>query len=762
MATLLPVRPSSRSEPPASARARGAFARLGHVVVTHPRRVFAVWIIAVLALMAISSSLGRPDPSRSEASQLPAGKESAKAQHALDAAFGAPSTDATSTLVISRPDGRQLTDADVSAANHVVAGLTGQEAKRRSDVHPAKGLSVGGAKKPAVVRVSPSVEVSPNRMVALAAAAFHGEPDAAQTSIAVGNVDKDARAGLRAAGLQVRMTGEAAAARDNAGASALATYGMIAAIFLLLLLLFRSPGLAVTIVLAITAVGYGVSSLLNIAAHAFGFHLDSTVTGILPVVLYGVGTDYAVFLLYRYRERLRAGDDHRAAMATAIGRVGSAVVASALAVAVSFSAMLISGLRAFRILGPSLAVAVLLMLLTSLTLLPAVLAFRGDKRAGKARWTRPARAGAVGRVGSIVANRPALVAVFSVLMLAVLSLGALAYRASYDQQLYRSGSESAAGYHDLQRGYPSGALYPTKVVVTADAAAPTTEQIDQFAGKLGKVPGVGQVAAGRTSDNGRVTEIDLLLSSDPFGSPAFRTVQAVQTVAHSEAPPGTSALVGGDSASYSDVSAVMQHDMKVIFPLAGAAILLILILMLRALVAPLYLMASVVLGFAATIGATVAVFQGIAGHHGLSFDLPVIVYLFVASIGTDYNILMISRLREEMRDGASPRRAADTAIRQAGPSVAAAGVVLAASFALLTISPQLAEIGFAVAAGVLVSTFLNAFLLIPALTAVLGPKAWWPSRDRQQTPGGSPGRPGRPWRPDRPGRPWRTGATRLR
>ena len=706
--------------------------------------MFAVWIIAVLALMAISSSLGRPDPSRSEASQLPAGKESAKAQHALDAAFGAPSTDAISTLVISRPDGRQLTEADVSAANHVVAGLTGQEAKRRSEVHPAKGLSVGGAKKPAVVRVSPSVEVSPNRMVALAAAAFHGEPDAAQTSLAVGNVDKDARAGLRAAGLQVRMTGEAAAARDNAGASALATYGMIAAIFVLLLLLFRSPGLAVTIVLAITAVGYGVSSLLNIAAHAFGFHLDSTVTGILPVVLYGVGTDYAVFLLYRYRERLRAGDDHRAAMATAIGRVGSAVVASALAVAVSFSAMLISGLRAFRILGPSLAVAVLLMLLTSLTLLPAVLAFRGDKRAGKARWTRPARAGAVGRVGSIVANRPALVAVFSVLMLAVLSLGALAYRASYDQQLYRSGSESAAGYHDLQRGYPSGALYPTKVVVTADAAAPTTEQIDQFAGKLGKVPGVGQVAAGRTSDNGRVTEIDLLhvevIRSDR--RPSVRCREGVQTVA-CQAPPATPPLVGGDSASYSDVRPPCSTTCEGDLPAGRCG-------------DP----AGTPSSSWGTRGPAVPdglrrprlrsdqdrrhrrVFQGIAGHHGLSFDLPVIVYLFVASIGTDYNILMISRLREEMRDGASPRRAADTAIRQAGPSVAAAGVVLAASFALLTISPQLAEIGFAVAAGVLVSTFLNAFLLIPALTAVLGPKAWWPSRDRQQTPGGSTGSTG--------------------
>jgi RND superfamily putative drug exporter len=706
---------------------RGAFARLGRIVVTHPGKVFLVWMLAVAALVGISAALGQPAPSRSEATQLPSSKESAQAQRVLDAAFGAPSTDATSTLVISRLDGRQLTDSDVAAANHAVAALIAREAQRRDDAHRGQ--------KPAVVHVSPAVQPSPNRLVALAGVSFKGEPSAPGTSLAVDHVRKDVRDALANTGLRVRLTGEAAGARDSSLATSLATYGMIAAIFLLLLVLFRSPGLAGLIVLTITAVGYGVGGLLNIAAHAVGFHLDNTVTGILPVVLYGVGTDYAVFLLYRYRERLRAGDDHHAAMVTAITRVGSAVVASALAVAVSFSAMLISGLRAFRILGPSLALAVLLMLLTSLTLLPAVLAFRGDKRARAPKWTRPARAHTTAApLGSLVAARPALVAVFSVIVLGVLSLGALAYRASYDQQLYRSGSESALGYHDLQRGYPSGAMYPTRVVVSSHAAAPTKAELDRFATTLEHVPGVGRVVPGRATAHGRVTEIDLLLSAEPFSSAAFRTVQAVEAVAHTQAPPGTSALVGGDSAAYDDVSAVMRHDMKLILPLAGVAILLILVLMLRALVAPVYLMASVVVGFAATLGASVAVFQGMFGHHGLDFQLPVIVYLFVASIGTDYNILMISRLREEMRDGARPRRAADTAIRQAGPSVTAAGIVLAASFGLLTISPILAQIGFAVAAGVLISTFLNAFLLIPALTGLLGRKAWWPSPDRPPAP----------------------------
>ena len=725
MSTLLRGRPESRAPSPNATPGRGAFARLGHLVVSHPGKVFLVWMIAVAVLIGISSSLGKPDPSRSEATQLPSDKESAQAQRVMDAAFGAPSTDATSMLVISRLDGRPLTEANVAAADHAIAGLTAREAQRRD--------SASAGKKPALVHVGPTVQVSPNRLIGLAGVSFKGEVGSPATNLAVDHVRKDVREALASAGLRVRMTGEAAAERDNAFVSSLATYGMIAAIFLLLLLLFRSPGLAITIVLAITGVGYGVSALLNIGAHIFGFHIDQTISGIMPVVLYGVGTDYAVFLLYRYRERLRAGDDHRAAMANAISRVGSAVVASALAVAVSFSAMLISGLRAFRILGPSLAVAVLLMLLTSLTLLPAVLAFRGAKRARKPKWTRPQRTPVVAWFSNRVAARPGAVAVFAVIVLAAMSLGVLAYRASYDQQLYRSGSESALGYHDLQRGYPSGALYPTKVIVSADAA-PAKTDLDQFAAKLGQVPGVGRVVPGPATDNGHVTEIDLLLSTEPFGAAAFHTVQAVETVAHTQAPPGASALVGGDSVAYDDVSHVMQHDLKLILPLAGLAILLILVLMLRAVVAPIYLMASVVLGFAATLGASVAVFQGLAGHPGLDFQLPLIVYLFVASIGTDYNILIISRLREEMRNGAQPRTAAETAVRQAGPAVGAAGLVLAVSFALLTISPLLAQIGFAVAAGVLISTFINAFLLIPALTALLGRHAWWPSRDRPPAP----------------------------
>jgi RND superfamily putative drug exporter len=415
-------------------------------------------------------------------------------------------------------------------------------------------------------------------------------------------------------------------------------------------------------------------------------------------------------------------------MAAAVSKVGHAMVASALAVAVSFAAMLASGLTTFRILGPSLAVAVLAMLLTSMTLLPAVLAIGAKRRARSRRWTRPYRSRVTGAAASLVARRSLPVALGCAAVLAILAIAAFGYHASYDQQLYPRGSQSAAGNRELQRGYPVGRLDPTQVIVTAHGTPPTSAQLASFAADLAKVPGVGGVTPGRTAGHGSFAELDVQFSVNPLSAAAFRTVRQVEAVARTHAPAGTTALVGGDSAAYRDVSAVVSHDMKVIFPLAGVAILLILLLMLRALLAPLYLMATVIAGFAASLGATVLVFQHILGHAGINFEVPIIVYLFVASIGTDYNILIISRLREEMEHGAGSREAARIAVRNAGPAVAAAGLILATSFALLMISPLLADIGFAVAAGVLISAFINAFLLVPALTALAGRAAWWPSR----------------------------------
>jgi RND superfamily putative drug exporter len=678
------------------------------------------WLLVVAGLFGVGSVLGQPSPSPAEAAQLPGGYESARAQAAVDRAFGAPGSDATAVLVFSRADGRPLTSGDLMAAGRAVPALARFEARQHA---PAP---VQSPEPPAAVRVTPVVP-SPNHLIAVAQFSFSAQSGTPAAGQAVVNIRAGISRALAGTGLRADLTGQAAADQDNVPAKQLAMYGMLAAIVVLLLVLFRSPGVPFLVIGAIFGVGQGVLSLLTIAGHVLGFQLDQTTTNLLPVVLFGVGTDYAVFLLCRYRDRLRAGEDHRTAMAAAIAKVGHAIVASALAVAVSFAALLASGLASFRILGPSLAVAVLAMLATSVTLLPAVLAIGSKRRARSRRWTRPHRNRATGRTAGLVARRPVPAALAAAAVLAALAACALGYHASYDSQPYPAGSQSAAGYQQLQRGFPAGALDPTQVIVTAHRAAPTAAQLAAFAADLAQVPGVGRVTPGPTARHGRVTELDLQLSVNPVSGTAFRTVRQVEAVAATRAPAGTTALVGGDTAAYNDVSTILGHDIKIIFPLAGIGILLVLLLTLGALLAPLYLMASVVAAFAASLGATVLVFQGILGHPGVNFALPVIVYLFVASIGTDYNILIISRLREQMQQGEPPRDAARAAVHRAGPAVAAAGLVLAASFAMLTISPTVADIGFAVATGVLICAFLNAFLLIPALTTIAGRAAWWPS-----------------------------------
>ncbi len=221
----------------------------------------------------------------------------------------------------------------------------------------------------------------------------------------------------------------------------------------------------------------------------------------------------------------------------------------------------------------------------------------------------------------------------------------------------------------------------------------------------------------------------MTLASNPQSRTALDTVRGpLRSTAHGSAPAGTTAYVGGITAVFVDIQAAVNHDYAVVFPVAAILIMIILGLLLRSLVAPWYLMLSVGLGFVATLGATVLIFQHIKGEPGLIFILPVIMYLFVVALGTDYNILVIARLREEAREGRSPREAAAMAVRYAGPTVAAAGLILAGTFASLMLAGNstLTQMGFAISGGIVIVAFVMAMFLTPALTALIGHAAWWP------------------------------------
>jgi RND superfamily putative drug exporter len=340
--------------------------------------------------------------------------------------------------------------------------------------------------------------------------------------------------------------------------------------------------------------------------------------------------------------------------------------------------------------------------------------------------------------------------VASGLVLGVLAVFALGFNPNFD--LGDSGApknvESAVALRTLQTGLPAGSTDPTPVLLHSTDGQPLTQaELTAYAAQLGQAEGVGQVGPPTLNDDKTTASFSVVLKEDPTSDQALADVKGpIRDAAHAAAPEGTEALVGGTTSVFVDFQKAMNRDYLVVFPVAALVIMLILALLLRSLVAPLYLMASVALGFGATLGAAVLVFQHLGGREGLIFLLPIYIYLFVVALGTDYNILMIARLREEAREGADSRHAAAEALKHAGPTVAAAGLILAGTFASLMLGGNalLTALGFSISFGIFVAAFVMAMFFTPSLTALIGHAAWWPGHGdetREDNPVGSVGEP---------------------
>ena len=333
-------------------------------------------------------------------------------------------------------------------------------------------------------------------------------------------------------------------------------------------------------------------------------------------------------------------------------------------------------------------------------------------------------------------------------MLVALAIGAFGYKPTFDLSTagIPASAESQTALHTLEKGLPPGATDPADVLLhaTAGRTLPAAE-LAAYDVKLRTLAGVGSVGTPKLSADHATADYPVTLLYDPQSTAAVNVMKSTLVPgAHAAAPPGTYALVGGTTSVYADIQRAVNHDYAVVFPAAAVIILLILALLLRSVVAPWYLMASVGLGFGATLGASVLVFQHFRGQAGLVFLLPVYMYLFVVALGTDYNILMIARLREQAAEGLEPRRAAAIAFRHAGPAIGAAGLILAGTFASLTLAGNtiLSQIGFAVSCGIALSAFVMAMFFSPSLTALIGHRAWWPGHasklPRANDPGPSP------------------------
>lgn len=703
------------------------FERLGKFVVRRAWWVIAGWVVAAAAIILTTPSLS-DITSADQESFLPRSYESVQATELGQKAFPQQAT-ATAVIVVKRADGQKLTPADESTVGKLAQAL------KAKNIPHTSGYQTG---PPAV---------APDRSVQIVNVGLDAPtPDDPTLLDAVRDLRADIGPELANSGLTAGVAGDVASFVDNEDTfnNAFAVVGIATIILIigLILIIFRSPIAALLPVVVVGVVLSITTGLVAAAGKAFDLSVSQDLQTILLIVLFGIGTDYILFLLFRYRERLRAGDDKRTAMIVTVQRVGEVITSAAGAVIVAFLVLLLASLGFFGSLGPALAIAVGVMLVTSLTLVPAVVSLLGRYVFWPSKaWQRTPKATISHRLGSIVGRRPALVAALSGIILVALAAGVLSYKADYDFSAgFPQDTESAKAAQDLQRGFAAGALAPTEVYLTTSNGSQLTEQqVNEFAAAIAKAPGVGQAQPPERSTDPSVARVNLLLNENPVSNEAITLVREdLRDAVHASAPPGTRALVGGTTAIFADINSANNRDLSVILPVAAGLIALILALLLRSLVAPIYLVIVVLLNFAATLGATVYLFQGLQGEPGVTFQLPIILYLFVVAIGTDYNILMIARLREEAREGNAPHEAAAIGVQHAGPTVAAAGLILAGTFAVLLLAPIsfLQQMGFAVAIGIVLSAFVMSMFFVPALTALIGHKAWWPGHGDERPAGG--------------------------
>ncbi|HWC34972.1 MAG TPA: MMPL family transporter [Mycobacteriales bacterium] len=528
-------------------------------------------------------------------------------------------------------------------------------------------------------------------------------------------------------GLSTWVTGPAgyAAASSDAfkGIDGTLLWSALAVVTVILLLTYRSP-----LLWLVPVAGAGVALVIAEAAVYLISQVGATVNaqsvGILTVLVFGAGTDYALLLVARYREELRRAGDRHAAMAVALRRAAPAIIASASTVSLSMLCLLFAETKSTQDLGPVAAIGVLVALLVMTTLLPAALV-------SCPRWVfwprvpvpgsaDPAPYGVWARIGRRIARRPRRIWVTAAIVLAGLAFGLLDLNAnglSY-ARAYTTKPAAITGGEVLARHFPAGAGSP--VIVVADA-----KYAGLVATRCSDVPGISGVTPPVV--RGSTAFVEATMASPPDSAAGFATVQRVRAAVH--AVPGAHALVGGDSAVSLDVESAARHDRTLIVPIALLAVLLILALLLRALLAPVLLVATVVLSFAGSLGLSALVFRHVFGFAGAEAALPLYTFVFLVSLGIDYNIFLMTRVREEsLRSGT--RNGSLAALSATGGVITSAGAVLAGTFGVLGTLPltTFAEIGFAVALGVLIDALVVRSVLVTAINLDLGDRIWWPSK----------------------------------
>ncbi|MEU4291604.1 MMPL family transporter [Kribbella sp. NPDC026596] len=532
-------------------------------------------------------------------------------------------------------------------------------------------------------------------------------------------------------GLSFHVTGPGGFAADSqeafAGIDGKLLYSAAAVVIVILLLTYRSPVLWLLPLVSAGVALFAAQAVIYFLATEADLTVNAQSAGILTVLVFGAGTDYALLLVARYREELRRHQDKHEAMAFALHRAGPAIIASGSTVVAGMLCLLFASMNSTRGLGPVAAVGIVIALLAMLTLLPALLVICG-------RWVfwplRPTygsddhtETSVWGRIGRRIAVRPRLTWIVTSVILGIASLGILTLNAGglTNEESFVGTPDSVVGEKVVAAHFPAGAGNPLVVVSKADKAA-------EVRTAMSSTQGIAEVAKPRIGGGSAYIEATMTDAVDTQA--AKDTVDRVRASVH--AVPDADALAGGGAAILLDTQRASDHDNKVIIPVVLAVVLAILALLLRALVAPVILVATVVLSFGAALGISSLVFKAL-GFGGADISLPLFVFVFLVALGIDYNIFLMTRVHEESKAHGT-RRGALIGVAATGGVITSAGLVLAGTFAVLATLPVVAfaEIGIAVALGVLLDTIVVRSVLVTALNLDIGRHLWWPSKLAQK------------------------------
>jgi RND superfamily putative drug exporter len=689
--------------------------------VTGPRGrlvTIAIWIVIAVAGFVARSHINDVTAA-GQSSFLPKDAESTRALDVLE--HSQKSGEEVPVVLVFERDGG-LTDADLNAIGRIGAGLNELKIVGAT---PIVDPFSADAKAPlgAVAKVAKGVgPLSRDGEAALVALALN----AAERGAIVEGVQTIRRYldEHRVAGVNAYVTGPGGIAADleqvadEAGKTLLiATFSLV---LVLLLVVYRAPLLAVLPLLAVGAaymVAIGIAYLL-IDAGAITVNTEGTF--LLLVLVFGAGTDYSLLLVHRYREELQSGRPPGEALPTALAESIPAIAASGGTVIAAMLVLLVADLQSTHWLGPILAIGIAVMLAAAFTLLPALLSLLGErafwpaagsaKRAGKSRWTE---------VAALVRrrSRPIIFIVFAGLI--VLALGNLAHHGTigFGQGETRP-TDSSRGTAVLNEHFPPGIGSPLTAVVKDRDIGPVVEGMK----KLDTVKLALPVPPTQDTDE---TVVVVILRGNPYSGAAANAVEGIRERLHAIAPSG---LLGGIPAENYEIEQTNAADTRLIVPLVLLVVGLILAAVLRALVAPAFLIVTVVASFAATLGLCTFLFSEL-GTEGIAFNLVLLSFLFLVALGVDYNIFLMARAREES-GGRGTREGTLVALVNTGGVVTGAGLILAGTFATLTLLPleEPVQIGATVAIGVLLDTFVVRALLIPAIAYRLGERTWWPSQ----------------------------------